>query len=135
MVDWYGKPLTARGLAQLLEPYGVRPVKRRVDGEQSRAYYRSDLADSWGRYVPDQTPETPQTPQPPQGPVGPRDEAIVAALREGPRRSADLCGEVGFETERELWAAVHRLRGAGTPVGYWPGQVFTLGDRPPRDTR
>ena len=48
-----GQPITARGLARLLEPYGVRPRQYR-DGERGglRGYLAKDLADAWGRYLP-----------------------------------------------------------------------------------
>jgi hypothetical protein len=54
--DWYGKPLTARGLAKLLEPYRVMPHLRRIGGSRNRGYFRSDFTDSWSRYLP--VPET-----------------------------------------------------------------------------
>ena len=50
--DWYGCPLSPRGLAKLLEPYRVRPAQRRIQGEKSRGYFRSDFIDAWDRYVP-----------------------------------------------------------------------------------
>lgn len=40
--DSYGKPLTARGLAKLLEPYRVLPHLRQLDGDRRRSYFRSD---------------------------------------------------------------------------------------------
>lgn len=49
--DWYGSPLTARGLAKLLAPYRVGPTQRRVRGEKSRGYFRVDFADAWARYA------------------------------------------------------------------------------------
>lgn len=49
--EWYGKPLTARGLAKLLTPYRVTPALRRVRGERSRGYFAADFADAWERYV------------------------------------------------------------------------------------
>ena len=49
--DWYGSPLTARGLARLLEPYGLGPAQRRVRGEKSRGYFATDFTDAWHRYV------------------------------------------------------------------------------------
>ena len=49
--DWYGKPLTARGLAKLLGPYHIGPQQRRMDGAH-RGYFRVDLADAWTRYLP-----------------------------------------------------------------------------------
>lgn len=50
--DWYGKPLTARALARLLEPYRVRPVQRRMGPTPIRGYFRTEFEDSWARYVP-----------------------------------------------------------------------------------
>lgn len=49
--DWYGKPLSARNLAKLLEPYGVRPVQRRIHDEVQRGYWRSEFEDAWARYT------------------------------------------------------------------------------------
>ena len=56
--DWYGSPLTARGLATLLRPYGVGPSQRRVRGEKSRGYFRSDFGDAWARYLTPQESES-----------------------------------------------------------------------------
>ncbi len=50
--DWYGKALTARGLARLLEPYRIGPHLRRLGGDRRRGYYRSDFMDVWERYAP-----------------------------------------------------------------------------------
>jgi hypothetical protein len=50
--EWYGKPLSARGLAKLLGPYRVLPVLRRVRGERARGYFAADFTDAWERYVP-----------------------------------------------------------------------------------
>jgi Protein of unknown function (DUF3631) len=60
--DWYGSPLSGRGLAKLLGPYRVAPIKRRVHGEQSRGYFRSDFTDAWKRYVPETVPSAPSAP-------------------------------------------------------------------------
>lgn len=65
--DWYGKPLTGRGLAKLLKPYRVEPIYRRVDGGPKRGYFRSDFEDAWSRYVPlpeSATSDTTATPEP-----------------------------------------------------------------------
>jgi hypothetical protein len=51
--EWYGQPLSARGLAKLLGPYRVVPQQRRVHGEKSRGYFRHELVDAWSRYVPE----------------------------------------------------------------------------------
>ena len=65
--DWYGKPLTARALARLLAPYRVRPIKRRLDGAQTRGYFRSEFTDAWQRYVPAVEPATTATTAPLNG--------------------------------------------------------------------
>lgn len=49
--EWYGKPLSARSLARLLEPYGVRPQLRRVGDAVERGYFAQDFADAWERYL------------------------------------------------------------------------------------
>ncbi|MBA3688376.1 MAG: DUF3631 domain-containing protein [Chloroflexi bacterium] len=49
--DWYGKPLSGRGLARLLAPYRVRPLQRRVHGQPQRGYFASEFTDAWARYV------------------------------------------------------------------------------------
>jgi hypothetical protein len=51
--DWYGKPLSARNLAKLLKPYGVKSqnVWDSATQSQAKGYERSDLVDSWHRYV------------------------------------------------------------------------------------
>ncbi len=50
--DWYGAPLSGRGLAKLLSPYRVVPIHRRVRGVETRGYFRADLEDAFRRYVP-----------------------------------------------------------------------------------
>ncbi|CAN5766983.1 hypothetical protein BH24CHL6_BH24CHL6_15380 [soil metagenome] len=66
--EWYGQPLTARGLAKLLEPYGVTPLLRRLRGERRRGYFRSDFTDAWRRYVDTGAPVTTVTSVPPEQP-------------------------------------------------------------------
>ena len=56
--DWYGSPMSARALAKLLGPYRILPLQRRVRGEKSRGYFRSDFLDAWTRYVPEPVPGT-----------------------------------------------------------------------------
>lgn len=47
-----GRPLTARQLARLLEPFHVRPrVIRPPGGALFRGYHRADLADAFARYT------------------------------------------------------------------------------------
>lgn len=66
--EWFGKPLTARGLAKLLEPYRVLPVKRRLGNGQQRGYFRVDLLDAWTRYAPPSAP-VPSVPSVPSAPA------------------------------------------------------------------
>jgi hypothetical protein len=62
--NWYGKPLTARSLADLLEPYRVGPKNPRVPGERrARGYCRDDFLDAWSRYLPEGVPSVPTVPQ------------------------------------------------------------------------
>jgi hypothetical protein len=56
--EYFGKPLTARGLARLLEPYRVRPVLRRLGERRVRGYFRADFEDAWKRYTPSVLPVT-----------------------------------------------------------------------------
>lgn len=56
--DWYGKPLSARSLAKLLEPYRVRPLQRRIHGQPQRGYWRSEFEDAWARYILTPAPGT-----------------------------------------------------------------------------
>lgn len=51
--EWRGgSPISTRGIAKLLKPYGVTPKRDR----EQRFYSRSDFADALNRYLPD-TPE------------------------------------------------------------------------------
>ena len=52
--DWYGHPLRARELADLLKRYQVesRNVREHGTGEPRKGYRRTDLHDAWTRYVP-----------------------------------------------------------------------------------
>ncbi len=62
--DWNGKTLTARALAQLLEPYRIGPKNPRLPGERrARCYYRNDFLDAWSRYLPESVPAVPTVPQ------------------------------------------------------------------------
>ena len=59
------EPLTARGLARLLEPYRVVPLRRRVDGHNLRGYFTADFFDAWQRHL---TGEPKQAAHPEQAP-------------------------------------------------------------------
>jgi putative DNA primase/helicase len=50
--EWYGRPITVRGLALLLARFKVRPKVIRVGDETPRGYLHSDLLDAFSRYLP-----------------------------------------------------------------------------------
>jgi hypothetical protein len=50
--DYFGKPVSARDLAKLLKPYGVRACDVKLDGSTKRGYRREHLHDAWTRYLP-----------------------------------------------------------------------------------
>jgi hypothetical protein len=52
--EFRGKPLTPRGLAGLLKPYGVESGDVRIGETVRKGYQRADLADAWTRYLPQQ---------------------------------------------------------------------------------
>jgi hypothetical protein len=55
--DWYGKPLTSRGLAKLLRPYGIRSLNVRLDGGSTpKGFLRERFQDPWTRYLPQEAP-------------------------------------------------------------------------------
>lgn len=62
--DLHGKPLSARGLATMLRPYGVKPTKVKVNGRALQGYRRDALWDAWERYLPP-LPGSPEPPEPP----------------------------------------------------------------------
>ncbi len=95
--DWYGSPLSGRGLAKLLGPYRVTPIKRRVHGEQSRGYFRSDFTDAWTRYVPESVPSVPSVPAQESGADGtdgtvPRAQDDVVSVLDFDAPLCETCG-------------------------------------------
>lgn len=49
--DLRGKPLSVRGLASMLKPYGVHSMKVKVHGKALQGYRREHLYDAWQRYL------------------------------------------------------------------------------------
>lgn len=50
--DWsYGRPLSARQLADMLRPFGPRPHDVKTDGRVAKSYFRADFRDAWQRYA------------------------------------------------------------------------------------
>ena len=59
-----GQPLTARGLSNLLKPFGVQPRQRKHTGENRRSYVLDDLHPLWASYLPEAPPIPSATPLP-----------------------------------------------------------------------
>ncbi len=50
--DWYGKPVTARKLSDLLRPFEIRSRKIRFEDGPLHGFERDAFADAWARYLP-----------------------------------------------------------------------------------
>ena len=50
--EWFGKPLTSRGLSRLLKPYTIKSRAIRVDEKVSRGFLREQFERSWAQYLP-----------------------------------------------------------------------------------
>jgi len=62
--DYYGQRITARAVAKLLRPYGIRSRDVKLGGAARKGYRREDLYDAWQRYcTPSATSATSATPQ------------------------------------------------------------------------
>jgi putative DNA primase/helicase len=62
--EWrHGKPITANGLARLLEPFGVAPTTIRVGTKTPKGYRLSDFADAFERYLTPDAQEGASEPQ------------------------------------------------------------------------
>lgn len=48
-----GKPITARGVARLLAPFGVKPNQYRINDKKCRGYHLADFEAIFSRYIPD----------------------------------------------------------------------------------
>jgi len=54
--EWrHGRPLSSRGLARLLQPFGIKPKKIRLGEETLRGYILRDLQEVFSRYIPPQS--------------------------------------------------------------------------------
>jgi hypothetical protein len=54
-----GEGLDARGLARLLQPYGIQPKQVRIGDDSRKGYERENFEDAWERYcpLPDPSPD------------------------------------------------------------------------------
>ncbi len=64
-----GEPLDARGLARMLQPYGIEPKKLREGDYTFRGYRRAGFEDAWTRYAP-APPEEAEHPEHPEHAAG-----------------------------------------------------------------
>lgn len=96
--DWYGKPLSAHGLARLLKPWGVRSKNVRLSTGQAKGYERDAFEDPWSRYLPvSRTPAVPSVP-PSQSDESAGEPGDVS--RDGPKAEMRPAPEQG---ESPLW--------------------------------
>jgi Protein of unknown function (DUF3631) len=60
----YGKPFSARDLADMLREHQVKSHQLRIGEDSRKGYRRGDLEDAWARYLPggSETAETSETP-------------------------------------------------------------------------
>jgi hypothetical protein len=49
--DWYGKPISAQKLSQLLHPYRIKTMSIWVEGAKARGYKREQFTETWNRYL------------------------------------------------------------------------------------
>ncbi|MEW6208722.1 MAG: DUF3631 domain-containing protein [Acidobacteriota bacterium] len=58
-----GKPISKVGLARLLRPFGIQPVKWREGEITQRGYQREDFGDTFARYLGIESPQSPHGPE------------------------------------------------------------------------
>jgi hypothetical protein len=87
--DWsYGKPFSARDLADLLKQHQVKSRQLRIGEDSRKGYRRADLEDSWARYLPPPGSETSETSETPLA----SNVSDVSAVSP-PRQDCAACGE------------------------------------------
>lgn len=71
--ELHGKPIGSRGLASMLNRYGVKPQKVTINGRSLQGYRRASLWECWQRYLPSagsaeaELPELPESTRLPDG--------------------------------------------------------------------
>mgnify|MGYP000221073031 CR=1 FL=1 len=121
--DLKGRALNARGLAQRLRKYGVRPTTIRFGGSTPKGYRREDLHDPWSRYLSSYPLNTcSEGGQVEQG-VPPKESATSATPATEPSLHDDDGEWIGVHCDagghgRDAGPTVNRVgRGPGRPDG------------------
>lgn len=104
------KPITARGVAKLLKPFGVQPRQIRIEEATAKGYRREDLEDAFSRYLP---PSEAKHPKQTKNGAGFRDSSIrntgslVSAGKspESPVSTGDV-SDVSDEDQGAAWEDV-----------------------------
>jgi hypothetical protein len=84
----YGKPFSARDLADLLKEHQVKSRQLRIGEDSRKGYRRADLEDSWARYLPSPDSETSETSETPLA----SNVSDVSAVSP-PRQTCAACGD------------------------------------------
>ncbi len=84
----YGKPFSARDLADMLNEHQVKSRQLRIGEDSRKGYRRADLEDSWARYLPSPGSETAETSETPLA----SNVSAVSAVSP-PRQDCAVCGD------------------------------------------
>ncbi len=105
-----GEALDARGLAQRLRKYGIKPSLLRIGENLGRGYERSQFLDAWSRYLPDDPDDqSADVGVPPQESV----TSVTSATSDDGDDGGALFDEPSTTTDRRCSACgVNRLMGS-----------------------
>jgi hypothetical protein len=90
--DWYGKPITARGIANLLRPFGIRSKNIVVGDTRPKGYSRADLEDVWARYTLNAATSAPGATKP--------EKSAPTSANAGSGQVADTSNPIRYLTEQ-----------------------------------
>lgn len=106
--EWYGKPITARGVAKLLHPFRIKTMAVWVDGEKARGFKREQFEDAWKRYLTEENGRSGRSGRSRMAPeAGPTTPTAPTASGDGERadRPFPLLGDLDY---LDFIAARHR---------------------------
>jgi hypothetical protein len=92
--EYFGKPLSAHGLAKLLRSYRIEPRNLRVGADVRKGYLREHFADAFERYL---SPDPPTGPETATSLQGAQTGAISVADSGGCSDVADFSGAAEWE--------------------------------------